>query len=193
MARGAGGGDTGERALDVAEGLVQTRGFNGFSYADVAQQLGVTNAALHYHFPGKADLGQALVVRYSDRFADALGSIDERMLDAPSSFDAYVDLYRSVLLGDRMCLCGMLAAEHETLPTSMREAVVAFFKENATWLGRLFERGRAEGSLRFAGGSDAAAQAVISSLEGAMLIARLQGEAAVFDAAVEHLRAELHP
>ena len=55
---------TGRRALDVAERLVQTRGFNGFSYADIAEALGVTKASLHYHFPSKADLGQRLIERY---------------------------------------------------------------------------------------------------------------------------------
>jgi TetR/AcrR family transcriptional repressor of nem operon len=53
------------RILDTAERLVQTRGFNGFSYADVATELGVTKASLHYHFPGKAELGEALVARYT--------------------------------------------------------------------------------------------------------------------------------
>ena len=59
--------ETGTRAriLDAAEQLVQTRGFNGFSYADVATELGVTKASLHYHFPGKAELGEALIARYA--------------------------------------------------------------------------------------------------------------------------------
>ena len=41
------------------ERLVQSRGFNGFSYADVSAELGITKAALHYHFAGKAEMGQA--------------------------------------------------------------------------------------------------------------------------------------
>ena len=53
-----------ERILDIAERLAQTRGFNGFSYADIAEELAVTKASLHYHFRSKADLGQALIVRY---------------------------------------------------------------------------------------------------------------------------------
>ena len=68
-------GDTAERILDVAERLVQTRGFNGFSYADIAGELGMTKAALHYHFAGKAELGEALVTRYAERFAAAHGIV----------------------------------------------------------------------------------------------------------------------
>ena len=63
---------TSERILDIAERLVQTRGFNNFSYADIASELGITTASLHYHFPGKAELGHALITRYAQRFSQAL-------------------------------------------------------------------------------------------------------------------------
>ena len=56
------------RILDVAERLVQTRGFNGFSYADIAVQLGITKASLHYHFATKAELGRTLIARYTGAF-----------------------------------------------------------------------------------------------------------------------------
>ena len=59
--------DTATRILDVAERLAQTRGFNGFSYADIAAEVGITKAALHYHFATKAGLGQALIGRYAAR------------------------------------------------------------------------------------------------------------------------------
>jgi TetR/AcrR family transcriptional repressor of nem operon len=75
-ARSKGQNDTAQRILDVAERLVQSRGFNGFSYANVAAELNITTASLHYHFPSKAELGEALIVRYSARFADALQAID---------------------------------------------------------------------------------------------------------------------
>ena len=101
---------TAERALDVAERLVQTRGFNGFSYAHVAADLGVTKASLHYHFPGKAALGEALIRRYSSRFTSALARIDVERRTALERLEAYVDLYADVLSGQRMCMCGMLAA-----------------------------------------------------------------------------------
>ena len=62
--------DTRSRILDVAERLVQTRGFNGFSYADIAAELQISKASLHYHFPSKAELGEALIGRYAARFGD---------------------------------------------------------------------------------------------------------------------------
>src|SRR5450755_2672344 len=95
--------DTPSQILDVAERLVQTRGFNGFSYADIAEELGMTKAALHYHFAGKAELGEALVTRYAERFAAALAEVASRGDDGPTALRAYADLYRDVVREGRMC------------------------------------------------------------------------------------------
>ncbi len=163
---------TPQRILDVAERLVQTRGFNGFSYANVASELSVTNASLHYHFPTKAELGEALIARYTERFMAELERIEAGVPDAPGRLAAYADLYSDVLRGERMCLCGILAAEYQTLPTLMCAAVIRFFDENEVWLERVLIGGRAEGSLSFDGEPREIARSILSALEGAMLIAR---------------------
>lgn len=178
---------TASRILDVAEELVQTRGFDGFSYAHVAAALRVTTPSLHYHFRSKAELGEALIERYSVRFLDSLDEIDRGASTAPEKLEAYAQVYGDVLRRRRMCLCGMLAAGYETLPEPMRRAVVRFFDQNEAWLARVLEEGAAEGSLTFAGAPTAVAQSIISGLEGAMLVARPYGESARFDAAAERI------
>ena len=183
--------ETAERILDSAERLVQNRGYNGFSYADVAAELGVTKASLHYHFPGKAELGQALVERYAARFAEALDEIDARGGDASAKLAAYARIYANVLREKRMCLCGMLAADYDTLPEAMREAVLRFFDDNEAWLTDVFEQGQAERSLRLDGSAAEAAQTLVGGLEGALLIARPYGEVARFEAAATRLLTSL--
>ena len=81
--------DTSQRILDTAERLVQTRGFNGFSYADIATTLGVTKASLHYHFPAKAELGQRLIERYEKNFLAALEAIDQTSTTAREKLKRY--------------------------------------------------------------------------------------------------------
>jgi len=179
--------DTATRILDVAERLVQVRGFNGFSYADVAAELQITKAALHYHFAGKAELGEALVARYAARFAEALARVEARRADASARLDAYADLYLDVLRQQRMCLCGMMAAEFETLPGPMRDAVVRFFDDNERWLARVLEQGRKEGTLAFTGPPTETARMIVSGLEGAMLVARPFGDITRFRSAAGHL------
>jgi len=179
--------ETASRILDVAERLAQTRGFNGFSYADVAAELHLTTAALHYHFAGKAALGRALIERYAARFAEALAVVDERERDARAKLDAYARLYADVLREQRMCLCGMLAAEYRTLPKPMRDAVIRFFETNETWLAKVLEEGRSAGTLRFTGSARKVAQAIVSGLEGAMLVARPYEDPSRFRAAARLL------
>jgi TetR/AcrR family transcriptional regulator, transcriptional repressor for nem operon len=176
--------DTSERILDSAERLVQTRGFNGYSYADIADELDVTKAALHYHFRTKAELGQALVVRYADRFARALADTDAAQPDAATRLAAFAQLYVDVVRRGRMCLCGMLAAEYQTLPALVQRPVVAFFDANEAWLAAVFELGRADGSLRVDGTPIDIARFVVGELEGAMLLARMHDDVALFEAAV---------
>ena len=183
--------DTPSRILDSAERLVQIRGFNGFSYADVASELKVTKASLHYHFPGKAELGEALVERYAARFADALSAIDRRGGDAPAKLEAYANIYADVLRDRRMCLCGMLAAEYETLPEPMRKAIIGFFDDSEVWLTNVLEQGQGEGTLHLTGSASDEAQAIVSGLEGALLVARPYGDVARFQAAATRLLSSL--
>jgi TetR/AcrR family transcriptional regulator, transcriptional repressor for nem operon len=190
-ANGARRGDTAARILDSAEQLVQMRGFNAFSYADVAGELGITTASLHYHFPGKAELGLALIARYSERFNDALAEIDRSVAGAPAKLRAYAELYADVLRAERMCLCGMLAAEFGTLPAPIRDGIVAFFDDNERWLARVLDEGRSERSLVFEGSPTDTARVVISSLEGAMLVARPYGDLTRFQTAAGTLVAGL--
>jgi TetR/AcrR family transcriptional regulator, transcriptional repressor for nem operon len=182
---------TASRILDVAEQLVQTRGFNGFSYADVAAQLDVTTASLHYHYRGKAELGEALITRYTSRFGEALEMIDREHDGAPAKLAAYARIYADVLRRGRMCLCGMLAADYDTLPDAMRRAVVLFFDASEQWLARVLEQGSAEGALEFSGSPEEVAQSIVSGLEGALLIARPYHDVARFEAAADRLLAGL--
>ena len=163
---------TATQILDVAERLVQERGFNGFSYADVARELGVTKAALHYHFASKAELGDALIERYAERFLDALSEVDGVPSEAPAKLRSYAQLYADVFRDERMCLCGMLAADYATLPDPMRERVVRFFDDNEVWLSRVLEDGRKAGTISFNGPARPVARTLIGGLEGAMLVAR---------------------
>jgi TetR/AcrR family transcriptional repressor of nem operon len=183
--------DTAERILDVAERLVQTLGFNGFSYADIAAELRITKASLHYHFATKAELGTALVTRYQAAFQRALDAIVAEETHARRRLHRYAELYAGVLRRDRMCLCGMLASDLATLPAPMKEAVNRFFDANEEWVAGVLEQGRRARSLRFRGPPREVARTLVASLEGAMLVARSYGDVSRFAAAAERLVGQL--
>jgi TetR/AcrR family transcriptional repressor of nem operon len=180
-------GGTASKILDTAERMVALRGFNGFSYADVAKELNITRAALHYHFASKSDLGEALVTRYSRHFTDALTSVEARTPDITERLSQFTGLYLDSLRQGRMCLCGMLAAEQETLPQQMQTAIVKFFRDSEKWLARVLRAGVESHSIEIAGEPAEAARAMISALEGGLLMARLFGDVVAFQTMASRL------
>lgn len=172
---------TTDQLLDVAQELAQTRGYNAFSYRDLAARVGIRSASIHHHFPAKADLGRALVARYRERFSDALRRIGAGSGDAPAKLTAYVELFRATYeQGARLCLGGMFAADLPTLPAEVQEQVRGFYTDNEAWLTRLLDAGRRSSELDFEGNPRDAAAALLDGLEGALLAARAHGTAARF-------------
>ncbi len=179
------------RILDIASRLVQTRGFNGFSYAHIAAELGVTKASLHYHYPSKAELGQRLIERYEQEFAAALERIEAETDDAFERLQRYARIYAGVLGKEQMCLCGMLAAEHGTLPAPMRRTLQHYFDLNEAWLAKVLDGGRRRGQLRFDGPPREVAALLVGALEGAMMMARSYGDPRRFATASDRLLADM--
>ncbi len=182
---------TKDRILDLAEQLAQTRGFNGFSYADISERLGITKASLHYHFRTKADMGRSLMERYRANFSAAIDAIDASGVPAADKLEPYAKLYAQVLHGERMCLCGMLAAEYSTLAPPVQDEVRRFFDLNEGWLAGVLAAGRQEGGLHFAGTPEEMARVVLGGLEGAMLVARSYGDPTRFEEAARRIIADL--
>src|SRR5258705_5044427 len=149
------------RILDVAQRLIQARGFSAFSYADVAQTIGIRKASIHHYFPTKSDLAHALMTRYREMFATALSEIEDKHETAAARLAAYQRLFTNVLRDDhRLCMCGMLAADFDALPPAVREEVRAFFDDNEIWIARVLTEGRRRGETSFRGTSRAHARVV---------------------------------
>ena len=180
--------------LDAAQQMVQTGGYHAFSYADIAAVVGLRKASIHYHYPGKADLGKALVVRYRETLGRKRTLIEQLAGDSDQRLAWYAQVFRDMLRdGGRLCLCGALAAEWADLPDAVRQEVRAFFAENEVWLAGVLEAGREEGVFRFEGRAEVQAQAFLAALQGAMLLARSHHDPARYCAVVHQLLAELGP
>lgn len=162
-----------EQLLEHAQVLLMTRGYNGFSYRDLSALVGVKTSSIHYYFPSKEDLALEAVNTYS---ADVLSSIYAIDSSAPADkkLDRYARLFgRIVGEGDQVCLCGMLAADIESLPEKVRHAVQAFFKANENWLARVLAEGEAQQTLFANGQPEAAARALYAAFQGSLLACRL--------------------
>lgn len=167
--------------LDVAQELAQTRGLNAFSYRDIATRIGVRAPSIHHHFRTKGDLGAAMTARYREDFLARLDGLDEQALDPVARLRAYAELFMQTLEAGRMCLCGTLAVEYETLPPPMQAEVRLFFQENERWLTAVFEGTTASQDTP---ASDLAS-AFLFTLEGAMVGVRTLGDARRLRVSVE--------
>jgi len=162
-----------ERVVDAAEGLMQQQGYNGFSYDDVAQLIGIKKPSVHHHFPTKGDLAAMVVQRYTHRFREELLRIEGAHARSRDRLAAYAELFDLTFARERrLCVCGMLGAEAHDLPPSVRDEVARFFDINLRWLREAFDLGRREGSLALKAEAEALARTYLSALEGAMVVGR---------------------
>jgi TetR/AcrR family transcriptional repressor of nem operon len=162
-----------EQLLEHAQVLLMTRGYNGFSYRDLSTLVGVKTSSIHYYFPSKEDLVLEAVNTYS---ADVMSSIYAIDSSAPADkkLDRYSKLFGKIVgEGDQVCLCGMLAADIETLPEEVRHAVQAFFKANESWLAKVLAEGDAQNTLRANGKPEVTARALFAAFQGSLLSCRL--------------------
>ena len=89
----AGERDTRQRILDVALELFIEQGYDGTSLRQISERLGVTKAALYYHFASKEDLLLALHMRLHEFGKEAL----ERMDNGPVTLELWAKLLDEVL------------------------------------------------------------------------------------------------
>ena len=85
--------------LDAAETMIQSQGYNGFSFREIADQVGIKSASVHYHFPTKADLGAAVARRYTDRFLDQLPPAGTPGLSIKDALQALITAFSQHLAG----------------------------------------------------------------------------------------------
>jgi TetR/AcrR family transcriptional repressor of nem operon len=159
--------DTVTAILDAAEERIRGAGYHGFSFRDIAADVGVKASSVHYHFPAKEKLAAAVARRYTDRLVEA---VNAQVAEGTDVVEAWRRVFREALQRDgRMCLCGALAAASHELAEEIRAEVKRFFELGIE-------------TLRQGGLERAAAIRVLAALEGAMLTANILEDQSVFEA-----------
>jgi TetR/AcrR family transcriptional repressor of nem operon len=174
--------NTKDKLLEVAQLMIQTRGYNAFSYADLAKLVKIRKASIHYYFPAKVDIGIAVTRQYREQFLNLLTEINNQEIPWLDKIKHYIRLYQEVLNDNRICLCGSLAADIRTLPKKLQNEVRLFFSDNIDWLAQILPDKNTE-----------KAQMLLSTLQGAMLMAGTQAnDKDVFSAIVKQLLNKLN-
>lgn len=182
------GPSTAERILEEARGLIARRGYNGFSYADISDAIGIRKASIHHHFASKADLAIA-VVEQSRAATLAHMAATQGAPDARAQLRGYIGYWRMCIADDSapFCIAAMLAAELPGLPPELAAAVRRHFDDLTAWLTDTLALGVAQGTVTLAGTPQDEAEAFLSAVYGAMLSARAFGDPLRFGAITDRL------
>lgn len=184
--------DTRTALLDLAEDFARARGYEGFSYADLAAGVGIRKASIHYHFPTKPDLALAILHRYTERFAALLGAISAGHEPAADRLANYVAANRQALDGgERLCLCVALGAGSHGLDERILAGLDAFHADTTSWLRSVFALGQQDGSIAQVDDPQNEALACLALMQGAQLLARTARDPAQFDHAITPLLTRL--
>ena len=184
--------DTKNQILDIAEALLQERGFHAFSYQHIASKLGVKNAAIHYHYPSKNDLAVALVARYRHRFGRWSENLAKENALPWACFESYIDTCRYLIESNKICVLGMMAAEFNTMAEEVQREIQLLQDEVVTYFSELLQRGQEQGEFYFLGEPAHKALVLTCQLQGAMQFTQVKGSG-VFNTVVDQLRAEFKP
>ena len=184
--------DTRSELLASAERAARARGFDGFSYADLADEVGIRKASIHHHFATKAALSVAVMERYATAIRDACAEIEQGAPTAAGRLAGLILLYRGSLKdGKSLCLCVSFSASRESLPPEVIGQIGQFRAMVIQWLTGVFELGQQDGTIRDVKAAALEAAATLPLLEGAQLGARAEENVALFDSAVALLSARL--
>ena len=184
---------TADDILACARALIVSGGYNGFSYADIAEVVGIRKPSIHHHFPTKAALVKTLVVRYREAAEEGIANL-QRAIPAPlDQLRAYVGYWKACI-GDAsapFCVCALLANEMPVLPEEIAVEVQGYFRHLSGWLTALLERAAGQGAIELDGPARVEAEVLMATVHGAMLSARAYSDTAIFSLVMDRQLARL--
>ncbi|MFB6416555.1 MULTISPECIES: TetR/AcrR family transcriptional regulator [Bradyrhizobium] len=173
---------TADDILACARSLIIAGGYNGFSYADIADVVGIRKPSIHHHFASKVDLVRTLVSRYREEAQAGLAALERNIPDARDQLENYVAYWEACITDATapFCVCALLASELPILPEEVALEVRAHFRFLASWLTSVLERGKRKGRLHLSSTAKVEAEGFMATVHGAMLSARAYGDPRMF-------------
>lgn len=174
--------NTFDEILRCARTLIIAGGYNGFSYADISEVVGIRKASIHHHFPSKVDLVRTLLQRYREEAEAGIAALEHHHSDPANRLRAYTG-YWAECIGDptsAFCVCALLASQMPVLPPEVVIEVRAHFRFLSAWLTSVLEQGTQAGSFVLSGTARSEAEGFMAAVHGAMLSARAYGDDQVF-------------
>ena len=180
--------------LSSAEILLRTKGYAAFSYADLAEDIGIKKASIHHHFPTKEGLAIAIVESYQFRFKKQLEQVNDENTEIVERLNAFAQMFAQSSENGLLPLCGALAAELLALPVRLKEMTRGFFEIHLEWLQANVVLGQARGEIKAELNAMHVARLILNTLEGGSFVSWAMSDAyeqsTGFDLILNGLRAD---
>lgn len=162
---------TRNKIIVIADQLIRQRGYNAFSYADIATKLKLKNAAIHYHFPSKGELGKAVIEETREKFKK---HIDEwKHSSIQQQLTSFFEMYGKNSKHNCICFMGALGAAYNTLPKEMAATLKIAHQEISTWLTKLIRQGQKKGIFQTSSSPEKITNLITSSLLASLILQRV--------------------
>jgi len=164
---------TREKIIELGENLIRTKGYNGFSYQDISSELGIKNAAIHYYFPSKENLGTSIVKTNIQRFEEMIDNMHSRNFDEWQQLDTFIKIYIKSQREQKLCIVGSLGPDFNTLNESTKTELVKMTEIILAWLSDILNTGRGKKLFAFDEEPQNKAMIIFSSLIASLQLARI--------------------
>ena len=164
---------TREKIIELGENLIRTKGYNAFSYQDISSELGIKNAAIHYYFPAKENLGTSIVKTNIQRFEEMTGNMKSRGFDEWHQLETFIKIYTKSHREQKRCIVGSLGPDINSLSDNTVVELKRISDLILKWLTDTLASGREKGLFSFTEEPQIKALLILSSLIASLQLAML--------------------
>ncbi|MFC6644767.1 TetR/AcrR family transcriptional regulator [Granulicella cerasi] len=175
-------GDTAKRIIQVAHDLLAERGFSAFSFADIAEAVGIRKASIHHHFPTKTALVVTVLEQHRQRMEEGHAALDQHFASPAERLQKYVAHWEVCIRKqtEPICIAALLGAELPGLPEEVQAAVGEHFKCLRQWISKNLKLGTRQEIFKLQDSADIEAEMLMASVHGAMITARVNHSSTLF-------------
>lgn len=164
---------TREKIMELGENLIRSKGYNAFSYQDISSELGIRNAAVHYYFPSKENLGTSIVKNNIQRFEEMIENMHSRGFDEWHQLETFIKIYIKSHREQRLCIIGSLGPDFNTLSETTKAELKRMTEIILKWLTDLLTVGREKKIFVFKEDPYNKSLVILSSLIASLQLARI--------------------
>ncbi len=165
---------TKDTIIKLANDLILDKGFNAFSFHDLANTIGIKTASIHYHFPSKTDLAIAVIRQQSESFLALQLAYEKK--DPLAKLDAFLSIYNKHHSKGTVCLVGSLCTDLYAVDPLIEKELTPVVEGILKWVTDILKEGKRKGVFHFSAAPRTKALLIITNMLGILQVSRITGK-----------------